>query len=585
MGTKIARRATACLLFLAIALIAASSGTATLSPSSATFTLRPGTGASEAKTADVPGIRPSSADVEIAIDTTGSMGPSIAVAKANAIAIVNGVQAIVPDTQFAVVQFKDFCTMTAPTSGPGCTNPGGSVFPGDYPEYAVEQSMTPNATAVSSAINGLTAAGGGDNPESMNLVFHNSYTGSTIGWRPATRKFVIVISDAEPHGAGSAGVPGCTDTSPDPHALNTATELAGMRSNQRTLFMILQRLPQTTTASLACYQGLAAGAFTGGQGVVGGTDLATQIVDLINTALSTVGNIHLEVVSASPAPASSSWITLPLAIGPVVTPGSFPLGNVGINVPPGTPAGTYHFDLVALADGVDVGHQDLTIIVPQKMLTLSPPTATNPIGTSHTVTAHVFDILGSYVGDTVRFTVSGGPAAVPSSGSGTTDAAGNATFTFSNTPPQAGTNTITATDGDLTATATKDWIGGSPSCDLTPSLTTLWPPNHKLQTVTLPEAPGVSIVITSVTQDEPVNGIGDGNTSPDAFLASQPSNSVQLRAEREGPGDGRVYRLGFTATSTGGQCSGTVTVGVPHDQGRGSIPIDSAPPSYDSLLP
>ncbi len=35
------------------------------------------------------------------------MGPSIAQAKADALAIVSGVQAVVPNTQFAVVQFKD----------------------------------------------------------------------------------------------------------------------------------------------------------------------------------------------------------------------------------------------------------------------------------------------------------------------------------------------------------------------------------------------------------------------------------------------------------------------------------------------
>src|ERR1051325_5699322 len=102
-------------------LIVASTSTATLVPSSATFTLRPGTGASEHKTADVPGLRPQSADIEIAIDTTGSMQPSIDNAKLAALAIVNGVQAVVPDTQFAVVQFKDFCTTTSPVSGPGCT--------------------------------------------------------------------------------------------------------------------------------------------------------------------------------------------------------------------------------------------------------------------------------------------------------------------------------------------------------------------------------------------------------------------------------------------------------------------------------
>jgi hypothetical protein len=131
----------------------------------------------------------------------------------------------------------------------------------------------------------------------------------------------------------------------------------------------------------------------------------------------------------------------------------------------------------------------------------------------------------------------------------------------------------------------------APNCSTataTPNL--LWPPNHKLTTVTVggvtdPNGGTVSITIAAVTQDEPVTGLGDGDTSPDAVLGPA-SNQVQLRAERSGLGDGRVYRITFTATNTAGlTCTGTVTVGVPHDQGQGSTPIDSAPPSYNSLLP
>ena len=92
-------------------------------------------------------------------------------------------------------------------------------------------------------------------------------------------------------------------------------------------------------------------------------------------------------------------------------------------------------------------------------------------------------------------------------------------------------------------------------------------------------------MIDGITQDEPVNGVADGNTSPDGFLSSPLSNKAKVRAERAGTGDGRVYRLHFTATDThGGTCSGTATVSVPHDK-SGAAAIDSAPPSYNSLLP
>jgi hypothetical protein len=128
-----------------------------------------------------------------------------------------------------------------------------------------------------------------------------------------------------------------------------------------------------------------------------------------------------------------------------------------------------------------------------------------------------------------------------------------------------------------------------PDCSkVTASPTTLWPPNHTLRLVTLtgatdPDGNPVTLTITGVTQDEPVNGTGDEDTAPDAEVGPAP-NSVLLRAERSGTGDGRVYRIAFTASDgQGGTCSGTLTVGVPHDQGGRATPVDSAPPSSNSF--
>jgi hypothetical protein len=114
----------------------------------------------------------------------------------------------------------------------------------------------------------------------------------------------------------------------------------------------------------------------------------------------------------------------------------------------------------------------------------------------------------------------------------------------------------------------------------------LWPPNHKLRVVTIsgasdPEGDDLTTTVTGVTQDEPVNGLGDGDTSPDAVLGPA---SNQVRRRRSGTGDGRVYRIAVTVTDEFGlSCMSTVRVGVPHDQAHS--PIDSAPPSFDSLLP
>lgn len=106
----------------------------------------------------------------------------------------------------------------------------------------------------------------------------------------------------------------------------------------------------------------------------------------------------------------------------------------------------------------------------------------------------------------------------------------------------------------------------------------LWPPNHKLVHiliggVTDPDGDPVTLTITSIQQDEPVNGLGDGDTSPDGFGVG--TGLASVRSERSGKGNGRIYVIGFEAEDDkGASCSGSVQVGVPHDQGKGAVPID-----------
>lgn len=125
-----------------------------------------------------------------------------------------------------------------------------------------------------------------------------------------------------------------------------------------------------------------------------------------------------------------------------------------------------------------------------------------------------------------------------------------------------------------------------PDCSrAVPAPPLLWPPNHKLKTiavsgVTDPDHDPITLRVTAITQDEPVNGLGDGDTSPDGFGVG--TSSARVRAERSGTANGRVYRISFTAEDgKGGSCTRAVGVGVPHDQGQGSTPIDDGQ-AYDS---
>ncbi len=131
-------------------------------------------------------------------------------------------------------------------------------------------------------------------------------------------------------------------------------------------------------------------------------------------------------------------------------------------------------------------------------------------------------------------------------------------------------------------------INDPPACELAMAVTAhLWPPNHKMISVNItgitdPNNNNVAVKITNVTQDEPVNGLGDGDTSPDAILQGE---SVLLRAERSGNSNGRVYQVYFSADDgQGGVCNGSVKVSAPHSKSLGDAVIDDGQ-LYDSTQP
>lgn len=124
-----------------------------------------------------------------------------------------------------------------------------------------------------------------------------------------------------------------------------------------------------------------------------------------------------------------------------------------------------------------------------------------------------------------------------------------------------------------------------PICPVGVSLT-LWPPNHEYRAIDLNDVAGVmdpnggevTIVIDSITQDEPVNGTGDGDTTCDGMGIG--NDVTMIRAERAGTGNGRVYHVNYTAqNTTGGTCNGTLLVEVPRSPNQSAI--DDGP-VYDS---
>jgi len=130
-------------------------------------------------------------------------------------------------------------------------------------------------------------------------------------------------------------------------------------------------------------------------------------------------------------------------------------------------------------------------------------------------------------------------------------------------------------------------LNEDPDCSTAePSQALLWPPNHKFVPITIDgitdaDDDSVTVTIDGITQDEEVDakGKGDGNTSPDGVIDG---DTAEVRAERAGTSDGRVYEISFTADDgNGGSCTGSVTVGVPHD--KKDTPVNSGT-TYDSTV-
>jgi hypothetical protein len=134
-----------------------------------------------------------------------------------------------------------------------------------------------------------------------------------------------------------------------------------------------------------------------------------------------------------------------------------------------------------------------------------------------------------------------------------------------------------------------DDAGNAASCfarvtveDTTPPVVTvalnrdvLWPPNHKMADITAVVEvtdicdPDPGFMLAPITSDEPENGLGDGDTPNDVQEANYGTADVafQLRSERSGGGDGRVYSITYIGFDHDGNSTPvTVYVRVPHDQ-------------------
>ena len=112
-----------------------------------------------------------------------------------------------------------------------------------------------------------------------------------------------------------------------------------------------------------------------------------------------------------------------------------------------------------------------------------------------------------------------------------------------------------------------------PTIEVTVTPDTLWSSNHKYVEVEATVSVWdnwdqyPTIILISVTSNEPDNGEGDGNTVDDIVIVDD--FHFLLRAERTGLGTGRIYTITYEVTDACGNSTiQSATVSVPNSKGK-----------------
>jgi len=261
-----------------------------------------------------------------------------------------------------------------------------------------------------------------------------------------------------------------------------------------------------------------------------------------------------------------------------------------INVPTGSLSAGAHTVALTVTGSCGTVNQSATLTVNAPTATTDPADQTVCLGTD----AH-FSTTASGTGPFhYAWTLDGSPFNGDSS-----------SITVPTGSLSVGNHTVTVTTsgscGSAVQTATLTVTSGTPVINLSSTSATMWPPNHQYQTFNVSDfvssATGgcdsntnltSSVVIQSVSSDEPEENAsgGDGNTHNDIVIAPD-CKSVQLRRERDGNLNGRVYTITFKVTdSFGNTATATVKVYVPINN-NGSAVDNGAAAGYtvNSLCP
>ena len=330
---------------------------AQVSPSSSSLVLKPGQSTSVTKTVDVPEIPPK-LDFCMLIDLSGSYGDDIVNIRNLAPGLFDDIREFVTDSNFCVASFVDYPFF----------NWGDPNF-GDY-AYRLDQNLTANKTAWTTAINGLVVRNGVDIPESQYEGLYQIATGagrdvggaSLLGdippgqnpsFRADATRVVAITTDAPFHvpNDSNCGAPNppCPFGYPGPSKADTINALvnAGIK-------VIALKAPGSGTEM----DDVAAA--TGGA-VRTTTSSSADIANSILAALTAI----TQDITANPVGCSPLNVSfVPTIHGDVTGPTSVTFEET-VEVPAGTaPGTTFNCSVEFKSDDTVLGVQQLRVQVP-----------------------------------------------------------------------------------------------------------------------------------------------------------------------------------------------------------------------------
>jgi hypothetical protein len=280
---------------------------------------------------------------------------------------------------------------------------------------------------------------------------------------------------------------------------------------------------------------------------------ATQEVTIVDTTkpvLTVPAAVTAEQTSRNGTPANIGQATATdiCDASPVITnnaPAVFPLGTT-----------TVTWTAKDASGNVVTATQEVTIVDTTKPVLTAPAAAIAEQTSRNGTPANIGQANATDLCDASPVITNDAPAVFP---------LGTTTVTW--TARDASGNVTTATQKVTIVDTTAPGVSS-----VTASPNQLWPPNHQMVDVTVTvgaadvcdAAPTAQIV--SVTSNEPINGLGDGDTAPDWVITG--NLTVKLRSERSGKGTGRVYTITVACTdASGNRSTRTVAVTVPKNQG------------------